>query len=243
MCGQVENLWQQVDQLGNQISSIPDFTDDVTEAMSLYTDVSVFNETVLNILDQLELLSMHANVLLMNLTTIVADNAETYTNEVNQALQILQNATREQTDAADVERVVIAHLQILYNISSELQVLMTGVLDLDEQVRGLNMSTNELHQLVIDLQELRMRTMALVTSVNNSYEEAINVLDSARTLYSTAASSEQNISTRLQVHTVICKMTTLLHIIRCSQRDWLIQWLAVVVVVAVVVVMALREEK
>jgi len=195
----VENLWQQVDQLGEQISNIPDLTGDVAEAMSLYTDVSVFNETVLIILDQLKSLSMYANVLLMNLTTIIADNAKSYTNEVNQALQILQNAIREQNDAANVERVTIAHLQILYNISGDLQVLMAGVLDLDEQVQALNMSTNELHQLVIDLQVLRMRTMALVTSVNNSYEDTINILESARTLYSSAVSSEQNISTRLQV--------------------------------------------
>jgi len=198
----VEDLWQQADQLGDQISNIPDFTDDVTEAMSLYTDVSVFNETVFIILNQLESLSVRANVLLMNLTAIVVDNAESYTDEVNQALQILENAIREQTDAADVERVTIVHLQILYNISSDLQVLMAGVLDLDEQVQGLNMSTTELYQLVIDLQQLRIRTMALVANVNNSYEEAINVLDSARILYSTAASSEQNISIQLQVRMV-----------------------------------------
>lgn len=198
----MEDLWQQADQLGDQISNIPDFTDDVTEAMSLYTDVSVFNETVFIILNQLESLSVRANVLLMNLTAIVVDNAESYTDEVNQALQILENAIREQTDAADVERVTIVHLQILYNISSDLQVLMAGVLDLDEQVQGLNMSTTELYQLVIDLQQLRIRTMALVANVNNSYEEAINVLDSARILYSTAASSEQNISIQLQVRMV-----------------------------------------
>jgi len=198
----VESLWQQIEEIGNQIRNIPDYTNDAAEAMSLYNDVSAFNATVFTILNELESLSLRANVMLMNLTRIVADNADTYTDEVNRALQILQNATREQADTVNVERVTNAHLQILYNISSELQVLMTGVMDLDDQVQTLNMSTNELHQLVIDLQELRIRTMALVTSVNNSYEEASDGLDSARALYSTDDSLKQNISSRLQVHLI-----------------------------------------
>lgn len=198
----MENLWQQIEEIGNQIRNIPDYTNDAAEAMSLYNDVSAFNATVFTILNELESLSLRANVMLMNLTRIVADNADTYTDEVNRALQILQNATREQADAVNVERVTNAHLQILYNISSELQVLMTGVMDLDDQVQTLNMSTNELHQLVIDLQELRIRTMALVTSVNNSYEEASDGLDSARALYSTDDSLKQNISSRLQVRLI-----------------------------------------
>lgn len=223
MCiaGQVNILWEQTTQLNNHINSIPNLTNNLTEAMSLYSGVSAFNTTVFFTLSQLESVSIQANNILMNLTEIVSINMDHYANEVNELLQLLQNVNEAQTHAAIIERVARAHQERLNNITAQLQGLMTNVSRLDAQVQHLGVGVAKLQQLAINIQQLRLIITSLLTTANNDYASAVNALQSARQQLTTAVNLEQAITRQLQVYSYIPITTNISccdDLFRLSQR-------------------------
>ena len=198
--GQVNALRQQAVQLYSQIDSIPNLTNNTAEAMSLYRTTSTFNMTVFVALSQLESLSMQANTILMNLTDTAAANMNSYVNEINESLQVLQNANKAQASANSIERVVSAHQGKLINITAQLKALSMNISSLNTQVEQLNMGVADLQRLTFDIQELRLTTMSLFSNVSNNYNRAINVSQLAIQLFTTAIYLEQNITIQLQVH-------------------------------------------
>ena len=201
--GQVNALWEQAMELHNQINSIPNLTNNAAEAMSLYRAVSTFNMTVFVVLSQLESFSMQANTILVYLTETVAANIDSYVNEINGSLQLLQNSNGVQARAANIKRIASAHQEKLDNISAQLQPLSTKVSRLDAQVNQLDMRVVELQQLAFDIQQLRLITMSLFSNVSNNYTRATNALQSARQEFTTAVNLEQDITSQLEVHLYI----------------------------------------
>ena len=197
---QVNALWQQAMQLHIRINSIPNLTNNTDEAVLLYRTTSTFNMTVFVVLSQLESLSMQANTILMSLTDAVAANMYSYVNEINESLQVLQNASKTQASAANVERVVSAHQGKLINVTDQLEALSMNVSSLNAQVEQLNMGVADFQTLTFEIQELRLITMSLFSNVSNNYNGAINVLQSAIPQFTTAIYLEQNITAQLQVH-------------------------------------------
>ena len=189
-------------QLHNQINNIPNLTTDAAEAMSLYRIVSTFNMTVFVVLNQLELLSMGADTILANLTEIVVANMGSYANEINESLQLLQTVNEAQASAALIDRIATAHQGNLNNITDQLEALMIKLSSLDAQVVQLNMGVTELQELVFDIQQLRLTTMSLFSDVSNNYTSAINALQLARQEFMRAVYLEQDITTKLQVHSL-----------------------------------------
>lgn len=197
--GQVNTLWEQTVHLHNQISSIPNLTDNATEAASLYSAVSAFNATVFVTLIQLESVSVQANNVLLNLTKIVAINAGSYANEINESLQLLQNANESQDSAAEIERVASAHQGKLNNLTAQLEALLMNVSGLESQVQQLDMGVDMLQQLAIAIQDQRLSSMSLFVSATNNYTRASNALQLAMQEFTIAVDLEQNITARLQV--------------------------------------------
>ena len=184
----------------NQINEIPSLMNNATQAMSLYSNVSAFNATVFIILSQLKSLSIQANTIIRNLTEIIVINMDSYANETNESLELLQNTNAAQASATNIERIAGAHQGILNNMTTQLQELSMAVSGLDVQVQQLDMGVDDLQELAINIQQLRMTTMSLVISVNGSYDRANNALQSARQEFTTAVNTEQNITTpQLQV--------------------------------------------
>ena len=188
-------------QLHNQIAGIPNLTDNATEALALYSAVSTLNTTAYVILSQLESVSMQANTILSNLTEIVATNMDSYDNEINESLQLLQNVNEAQADAAMIERVVNAHQRKLYNVTMQLETLLTNVSEVERQVQQLQMSVDELQQLVFAIQDQRLLTESLFNNVTNNYTNASSALQSALQEFAIASAMEQNVTTQLQVYT------------------------------------------
>ena len=188
-------------QLHNQISGIPNFTENATEAMSLYYAVSIFNTTAYDILSQLESVSMEANAILSNLAAIVAVNMDSYENEINESLQLLQNATEAQAEAAEIERVVNAHQKKLDNVTIQLEILFDNVSQLEAQVQQLDMGVDELQLLAIAIQDQRLLTTSLFINLSNNYTNASNALESALQEFAVASAMEQDVTTQLQVYT------------------------------------------
>ena len=179
-------------QLHNQINSILNLTNNEAEATSLYRAVSTFNMTVFVVLSQLESLSMQANTTLVYLTETVAANMGSYVNEVNESLQLLQNANGARANATYIKRIASAHQEKLNNITAQLQPLSIKLSRLDAQVKQLDMNATELQELVFEIQQL-----------SNIYTRAINALQSARQEFMTAVNLEQNITAQLEVHSYI----------------------------------------
>jgi len=193
-------LWELAVELDNQINDIPSLMNNTTQAISLYSNVSAFNATVFIILSQLTSLSMQANTIIRNLTEIVVINIDSYANETNESLELLQNTNAAQASATNIERIPGAHQGILNNMTTQLQELSMAVSGLDVQVQQLDMGVDDLQELAINIRQLRMTTMSLVISVNGSYDRANNALQSARQEFTTAVNIEQNItSPQLQV--------------------------------------------
>ena len=189
-------------QLHNQIAGIPNLTDNATEALALYSAVSTLNTTAYVILSQLESVSMQANTILFNLTEIVATNMDSYDNEINESLQLLQNVNEAQADAAMIERVVNAHQRKLDNVTMQLETLLTNVSEVERQVQQLQMGVDELQQLAFAIQNQRLLTESLFNNnVTNSYTNASSALQSALQEFAIASAMEQNVTTQLQVYT------------------------------------------
>ena len=189
-------------QLHDQINGIPNLTNNAAEAMSLYSVVSTFNMTVFAVLRRLESFSIQADTILLYLTETVAANMDSYVNEINESLQLLQNVnvTRHVNMAAKVERVASVHQEKLNNITARLQPLSVKVSRLGAQVDQLDVSVVELQQLVFDVQELRLTTMSLFSNVSNNYTRTINTLQMARQEFMAAVKLEQDITAQLEVH-------------------------------------------
>ena len=187
-------------QLHDQINGIPNLTNNAAEAMSLYSVVSTFNMTVFAVLRRLESFSMQADTILLYLTETVAANMDSYVNEINESLQLLQNVNVTQARAANVERIASVHQEKLNNITARLQPLSVKVSRLGAQVDQLDVSVVELQQLVFDVQELRLTTMSLFSNVSNNYTRTINTLQMARQEFMAAVKLEQDITAQLEVH-------------------------------------------
>lgn len=190
-------------QLHNQIAGIPNFTDNATEAISLYNAVSTFNTTAYDILSQLESMSMQANAILSNLTEIVAINMDSYENEINKSSQLLQNANEAEADAMEIKRIVETHQGKLDNVTMHLDILMNMSQQLRTQVEQLDMGVDELQLLAIAIQDQRLLTTPLFESFNDNYTNANNTLESALQKFAVASAMEQNVTTQLQVYTYI----------------------------------------
>lgn len=190
-------------QLHNQIAGIPNFTDNATEAISLYNAVSTFNTTAYDILSQLESMSMQANAILSNLTEIVAINMDSYENEINKSSQLLQNANEAEADAMEIKRIVETHQGKLDNVTMHLDILMNMSQQLRTQVEQLDMGVDELQLLAIAIQDQRLLTTPLFESFNDNYTNANNTLESALQKFAVASAMEQNVTTQLQVYTHI----------------------------------------
>ena len=187
-------------QLHDQINSIPNLTNNAAEAMSLYNAVSTFNMTIFVVLSQLELFSMQANTILLYLSDTVASNMDSYVNEINESLQLLQNVNGTQASAANIERIASAHQEKLNNITEQLRLLSDKVLNLSAQVDQLNLNVAQLQQSGIDIQQLRLRTMSLFSNVSDNYIRATDRLQSAKEFFMTAIKLQQNIMAQLEVH-------------------------------------------
>lgn len=197
----MDALWEEAMQLHNQINSIPNLTNNAAEAMSLYSAVSTFNMTVFVVLSQLESFSMQADTILLYLTETVAANMNSYVNEINESLQLLQNVNGAQASAAYVERIASAHQEKLNNLTDQLRSLSVKVSRLDAQVNQLDdVGVVELQQLAFDTQQLRLTTMSLFSNVSNNYTRAINALQLARQEFMMAVRLEQGITAQLEVH-------------------------------------------
>lgn len=197
-------MWEQAVQLYDQISGIPNLTNDATEALSLYRIVSTFNVTVFVTLSQLESVSTQTNMILVNLTEIVAINVNSYHNEINESLQLSQDANEAQTSATEIERIASVHQEKLNNITDQLQALseQLRIPGLGAQVQQLDMDVVMLQQLAFDTQQQRIEAMSLFNNVTDNYTRANTTLQSARQEYTTAVNLELYTATQLQVRMV-----------------------------------------
>lgn len=191
--------------LHNQISGIPNLTNNAAEAMSLYSAVSAFNATVFVILSQLESISMQGNNITINLTEIVAINADSYVTELNKSSELLRNTNEAESMAAQIDRIARAHQGKLDNCSTHLEALSMEISGLEAQLQQLDMGVDdELQVLAISLQDQRLSTTSLFTNVSNNYMTANNSLQLAIREFKTAANLEQDITRQLQVYSCTC---------------------------------------